>query len=90
MAKIIKSATLNGRRYRIDFDHGLDGWCDQYEMNDRYISILAKPFTRNELITVLHELLHAEDWTKGEEPIDRISREIGKAMWGLGFRRSDV
>jgi hypothetical protein len=64
----MKTATLNGRRYKIDFDADIDGYCDQYKLNERYISVSAKPFTRNELITILHECLHAEDWTNAFMP----------------------
>lgn len=84
--KKVKSHTFNGRKYRIDFGH-LDGWCDQYDLNDRMIHILAEPNTRNELITIIHECLHAEDWTKTEEPIERIGKEIGTFLWRLGYRK---
>ena len=81
----VRTHTFNGRKYKIDIDE-LEGWCDQFANNDRFIHILGDPNTRNGLITIIHECLHAEDWTKGEAPIERTSKEIGTLLWRLGFR----
>ena len=86
----VKTAIFNGRKYKIDFDHGIEGFCEQYKDNGRTISISSKPYTRNELITILHECLHAENWTKGEKPVDQASKEIGNLLWRLGYRRKKV
>jgi len=83
----VKSHTFNGRKYQIELEQSLDGVCDQYKCNERYISVFAKHHSQNELITIIHECLHAENWTKKEEPIDRISTEIGSLLWRLGYRR---
>ena len=56
----VKTATLNGRKYKITIDK-LDGICDTYN-KEREIVIMADLNTMNGLITVCHEVLHAEDW----------------------------
>ena len=77
--------TFNGRKYYIDIDK-VDGWCDQYKLNKRFIHVVANPKTKNGLISIVHEALHAEDWAKTEEVVDRVSKEIGTFLWRLGFR----
>ena len=83
---MVKTHVFNGRRYYIDIDN-VDGWCDQYKTNKRMIHIITKPNTKNELITILHESLHAENWAETEEVVDRVSTEIGSFLWRLGFRK---
>lgn len=86
--KMVKTATFNGRKYRITMDGRLDGWCDQYKLDDRHIVIAATQHTQNELITIIHESLHASNWCKSEEAVDRTSTEIGRLLWRLGYRRN--
>ena len=84
---MIKTHVFNGRRYYIDVDK-IDGWCDQYKLNNkRMIHILSNPTTKNGLITIIHEALHAENWAETEEVVDRVSAEIGSFLWRLGFRK---
>ncbi len=83
---MLKTHVFNRRRYYIDIDN-VDGWCDQYKNNKRMIHIVTKPNTKNELITILHESLHAENWAETEEVVDRVSTEIGSFLWRLGYRK---
>jgi hypothetical protein len=82
----IRTHTFNGRKYKIDIDTGVDGWCDQYACNELMIHILADLGTQKGLITVIHEALHAEDWKAGEGTVERVSSEIGRFLWRLGYR----
>ena len=82
----IKTHTFNGRKYKI-YIEAVDGVTDTYKLDDRYLSIFADLKTKRGLITALHEALHAENWAKGEEPIERVSREIGTFLWRLGYRK---
>jgi hypothetical protein len=43
--------------------------------------------TRECLITVVHEALHASDFNIPEEKVGRMSTEIGTLLWKLGYRR---
>jgi hypothetical protein len=65
----------------------LDGWCDQYKLDDRILASMAPPKARNELITIIHESLHASNWAATEEVVDRVSKEVGGLLWRLGYRR---
>ena len=84
----VKTHTFNGRKYAIDIDQ-LDGFCEQYKITpeDRRIFILTKPNTRSELITIIHECLHAENWAATESVVDRVSTELGSFLWRLGYRK---
>jgi len=39
------------------------------------------------LITLLHECLHASNWSASEKRVDRTAVDIGKLLWRLGYRR---
>jgi len=88
MAKV-KTHTFNGRKYKIDID-SIDGNCDQYACNERYLSIYADLKTQTGLITAVHESLHACNWAKTEDIVDNVSKDIGRFLWRLGYRIKEV
>ena len=85
----VKTHTFNGHKYDIRVGEELDGLCDCPHNKDTTPSIVVacEPFTRKELISLIHECLHAEDWRKTEKAVDRASSEIGSFLWRLGYRR---
>ncbi len=83
----LKTHTFNGRKYKIDCDTDIDGWCDQFALNERFIHIHQPLNTQRGLITAIHEALHAENWAANEQTVERVSREIGSFLWRLGFRK---
>ena len=86
----VKTATFNGRKYKIDLcEEPLDGYCDQYKLSEsqRTLCIWTPLDKRNGLITAIHEALHASDWHASEETVDRISNDMGRSLWRLGYRR---
>ena len=66
----------------------VDGLTDTYGMDERIMSILAVPGTKDELETLIHESLHAENWAASEEVVMRVGKEISDFLWRLGFRRA--
>lgn len=80
----VKSATFNGVRYYFSMGE-FNGATDTH--TSREILINCKPYTQKELITIIHEALHAGNWDKHEETVDRASTEVGRLLWRLGFRR---
>jgi len=88
MAKV-KTATFNGRRYKIDIDVPADGQVDAYKMGDtqRFIYIQVDEINScRGLTTLIHEFLHAENWAETEDVVDRVSTEIGRTLWRMGWR----
>ncbi len=87
MSKPVRTHTFNGRLYKMDIG-AVDGNCDQFNSNnDRFLGVYVDLNTRNGLITTIHETLHAENWSKSEADVDRVSREIGSFLWRLGYRK---
>ena len=84
-----KTFKFNGRKHNIYiYPDGFDGLCDQYKVknNERDIIIATDPATKNGLITLIHEPLHAENWRASEKSVDRTSKEIGAFLWAMGYR----
>jgi len=82
----VRTHTFNGVKYKIDFTGKIDGLADTKELLPSIV-IACGEDTQNELITIIHEAMHAGNWDKREATIDRSSKEIGKLLWRLGFRR---
>ena len=83
----VKTHTFHGRTYKIRLKD-IDGDTDTYKLNERFLSVHANLDTRNGLVTLIHEALHAENWANGEEVVDRVSTERGSFLWRLGYRRN--
>jgi len=82
----IKTHTFNGTRYCVEVKpDGIDGCCDT-PSNRRWLYILVPLNTQRGLITAIHEAMHACEPRKSEESVDRISKDIGRLLWRLGYR----
>ena len=79
----VKTHTFNGIKYEIVIEK-VDGMADKY---DGYsLAVNGDLSTQKDLITLIHEAMHAGNWDKHEETIDRSSKEIGRLLWRLGYR----
>ncbi len=85
MGRPVKTHTFNGEKYLITVD-SLDGMCSTFK-KERELVILADLNKQAGLITTIHESLHAENWSKKEADVERVSQEIGSFLWRLGFRK---
>ena len=85
----IKTATFNHVVYDIDFCGETDGTCDYPRGGKPSIRIMVNPKTKKELVTIIHECLHSEDWSKSEAIVERVSEEIGRFLWRLDYRREE-
>ena len=83
--KPVRTATFNERAYKIFVREPIDGCCATYSL-ERAIELYAPLNTKNGLITAIHEMLHASNWSKSEKDVDRVSTEIGRTLWRLGYR----
>jgi len=80
----VKTHTFHGIRYLIHIGE-FDGLADT---NDTYsLAVNGTLTTQKDLIALIHEAMHAGNWDKHEETIDRSSKEIGRLLWRLGYRR---
>lgn len=62
------------------------GYC---HLDSKQIRISAGINSKVELITIIHEVLHACDKFKDEEWVDQSSRDIASILWKLGWRKSN-
>lgn len=86
----VKTHTFNKVRYDIDL-YGLpiDGNCDYPYPCKPVILICEDVNTKKGLETIIHESLHAENWAKSEEVVERTAKEISSFLWRLGYRRRE-
>lgn len=82
--KKVKSHSFNGRKYSIVIGE-FDGLTDKSETGYSLV-VNCDINTRKGLISLIHEALHAGNWDKHEETIDRTSKEIGRLLWRLGYK----
>jgi len=98
MKKNVRSHKFNGKKYFIDIDTDYAGFCENPNvkkiLNEHPVIRIVEglPYNNDKgskegLIYILHECLHAENWSKHEETIDRTAEEVGSLFWRLGYRR---
>ena len=96
--KKVKTHTFNKIRYHIGVDEPYVGWADnpnRVHNHSEYPAIrLPDGLPCNNrrgaklgLVTLIHECLHVENWSKQEKTVERVSAEIGNLLWRLGYRR---
>lgn len=90
--KSIKTLTIKKKRWRIVDSEKYKGpelgYCTNPAL-DREIAIPIHGDTREDLIIITHELIHAYDWGLSEKTVEGLSIEIGDALWKLGWRKDD-
>lgn len=97
--KRVHTHSFRGVRYQIRVDDPIDGWCDppKKPQKNEFPSIWLPdglPFgnkrrAKNGLISLIHECLHASNYNTNENTVEQISKDIGRLLWRLGFRRQD-
>lgn len=82
--KKVRTHTFDNLKYNILIGH-FDGLAD---VDNKYSLVVNGDLdTQKGLITLIHEAMHAGNWDKHEETVDRCSKEIGRLLWRLGYRR---
>ncbi len=88
----VKVHIFAGKKYEIDVDDPYVGATDYM-----FVKRITMPNglaygdskrAKEDLVTLLHECLHAEDWELSEKRVDQISTDIGTLLWRLGYRRT--
>ena len=60
----------------IELDENTGGECDSPDTKGKEIRISTDLQREEELEVVIHELLHASDWSKDEEWVEEIAQDI--------------
>lgn len=85
----IRTHTFNGRRWKIDVDSTVDGYCDSPTILDdgQHVLYVDRRLTgRARLETIIHEAVHAENPKLPEHVVERTARSVARFVWRLGYR----
>ena len=83
----VRTHSFNGIRYYIYIvPEGVSGLCENKPDKSHGIWIFEDIRTRDGIITVIHEGMHASQPSLSEETVDRMSREKGTLMYRKGYR----
>ena len=87
----IKTAMLNGVKYKLDLYAGFDGICTPPDGSCQQEIALphALSNTRNSLIALCHELLHTIEYSQPEAKIEYVGEAMGRYLWLRGWRLRD-
>ena len=85
---------VNGKRWNMVFapTPGCDGECDPPTTKGKQIRLPArlKRDQRRLLTVILHECLHASDWTKDETWVESTAEDLARALWKTGFSLTEL
>ena len=73
-----------------ELDEETGGECDSPDTNGKEIRIATDIKNQDELEVIIHELLHAADWSKDEEWVEVIADDIARTLWKLGWKKNDI
>lgn len=84
--------TILGKRWRFEWfsrphNGPAVGWCDPPHAKNKVIRVASNQSEFDQLDTIVHELMHAADWTKKEEWVNQFGTDMARALWKLGYRR---
>jgi len=86
--------TIFGKSYQIVFVSRLPKTrradIDPPHVPDKRIRIKRGLSEQETLEVIIHECLHAADWTKTEEWVTEVADDISKILWKLGYRRAEL
>ena len=72
----------------IELDENTGGECDSPDTKGKEIRISTDLQREEELEVVIHELLHASDWSKDEEWVEEIAQDISNVLMRLGWKKN--
>jgi len=84
---------IGGKYWNLVFtelDEETGGECDSPDTNGKEIRIATDIKNQDELEVIIHELLHAADWSKDEEWVEVIADDIARTLWKLGWKKNDI
>ena len=96
----VNTHSFGGISYKIRVDEPIDGWCDppKKPTKKEFPSIWLpdglpcgeESRAQNGLISLIHECLHASNYNTRETTVDQVSKDMGRLLWRLGYRRGQV
>lgn len=68
---------------------GAWGWIDPPSVVNKTLEIDDSLEGEEELVVIIHEMLHASDWTKDEEWIHETAADLGRMLTRLGYKKCE-
>ena len=65
------------------------GDCDHPEAKNKSIRVLSGLRGEKRLDTIIHEFLHAADWTKDEEWVAASAHDLARILTRLGYKEDE-
>ena len=72
--------------YDTELPRSTDGKCDPPTHKRKTIRIRSSLKGKPRLETIVHELMHACNWTLDEEHVTEAAEDIANILWKLGYR----
>jgi len=63
-----------------------NGYCDAPDVPGKTIRVSTRLRGRKRLEIILHECLHAADWSKDESWVDETAKDLARILDRLGYR----
>jgi len=83
----VKTHKFNGVTYDIDLDTNCAGYCESPKPKGNPCLHVGVPInTKDGLIKLCHEMLHAARFSAHENTVERTSEDIGSLLWRLNYR----
>ena len=85
----IKTHIFRGKRFKIDLDPTVVGWCDTPQEKQQLSLRIFRPLTgkRDTMEVLIHESLHACFPDMTEKQVETSAADISKFLWRIGYRR---
>ena len=80
--------TIGGKRWNLVFEgtpRDANGACDHPTAVGKRIRIRRSLRGETRLDTIIHEVLHAADWSKDEEWVGQTATELARILTRLGY-----
>ena len=87
--KKVRTHKFAGVTYDIDLDTNCAGYCESPKPKGNPCLYVGVPIdTKEGFIKLIHEAMHAVSFHSHEDKVDQSSRDIGRFLWRLGFRKT--
>lgn len=84
--------TICGKRWnlrRVPYLGDARGDCSSPNVKGKEIRVLSGLKDEEELEVLIHEMLHASNWSLDETHVSTVAEDIASALWKLGYRKAE-
>ena len=89
MKGLPRSATFRNKRWVVKWRRpqvGIAGMTEHVDFKQKVIQIDPALVGQDRLETLIHEALHAADWSKDEDYVETDAKDLTRWLWRCGVR----